>query len=269
MATVTKLLPFKGNLIPYKINITSKKPLYPFSAFNVCLVDDMGNGVLKRLYTKSYDQNESFEFAAPKLDRISHVFVAPENGYVWHMVDMSVITYNILCDNNTCAPKTNTDYFYYNDFIGTSDNPAAIITTNKVPNQLVVQQELDRYDNIKRDIFINTLELNLIGTTIAAYFGSLEKSLAFCVGSAISLVYFKMLEISVDNIGKFDSTKLMSIVGGSIFRLGIIGFLTSEIFIKYHDNMQDGGITLLIGFLGFMIFRLAMLMAFYKNTYKN
>lgn len=250
MIVPKKLLPLTDASIMYKVRLSTTKPSISHSGINLCIVSSNGDGVLKRFTAFDVaNRKEPYEFYGPKIDDVSTVLIAPESDEL-HLGEVS-----LQVDSNKYD-------FTYNGTIGGRRGELAATFFPHEENSINMKPVYDaEYYVLKDSIIINAIEYTLVGASVVALMSELGKGYAFAMGGMLGVMYIMLLESAVDSLGK----PAMQALSSNVLRLGVIFGLSAAIITKHHDVINEDNSYLLIGGIGFLTQRLAVIKNFMQK----
>jgi hypothetical protein len=152
--------------------------------------------------------------------------------------------------------------FLYHDEIGKRSGDMAAQLLPVVKPDIDMKPVYDaQYFNIKQGMLVTTVELTMIGALLMTCFTNVEKGLAFALGGGMGVLYVKMLQQGVDSVGQQHG-----IIGNSTLRLGFITALSAAILTRYKDVVDSDHLLFIVGVVGFMMYRVAILSTFNSQT---
>lgn len=217
----------------YVISIQSRKPPPVFHPFDICLIDNNGTAILKRLEFKN---SGIYVIESVPLDVSMIFFSSGEWSLNEIQMEMDGRIFERL-DDIIFSPKQNN----------------------------LTQEDKQRYDteydSIKNNLIFMTIELSVIGTLVTSALGSIEKGYAFGIGGLIGISYVQLLQHAVDSIGNN-----RSLATNGAVRLGMIFAITAWILKHYQYIVLEHEELLVFGLLGFTMYRLALVATYIGKT---
>lgn len=238
----------------YVIRFTSKKSLLPYTGVNICFVDKEGTALLHRLtYTPSPDTDcllFTQDFTGPCLEEIQTIFVAPESD-TWSLKHIEL---------NVMDEDCYREYFFsYNDEIGKRGGDMAAVLTPIQKSTVDMKPVYDaEYAALKKEMLVNGAELTLVGATLMASLIDVEKGYAFAFGGTLGLVYIRLLQKGVDDIGRSMS------IHNTALRLAVLAVPGTIILQKFQAEIHTDNFLFIAGLMGFMTYRIALLLSYIK-----
>ena len=248
----TKMLPASQE-VKYIIKLSSVKSPLLYTGINLCLSNNNEVSLHRLAYTSINNENIQ-EFYGPYFENgIESIIISPETDK-WALKNIEITSYK----KDELLQKI---HFNCDMNIGSSfDNMAAYMTP-------IIKSDIDmtdiynkEYSDLKDNILLNTAEFTLIGALLTACICDVEKAYAFALGGGIGLLYIKFLEISIDNMGK-----KISLFNNNVVRLGAIFSLSTGIVTKYKDNIVDDHLFLIVGLIGFTMYKLGLIVSYNKK----
>jgi len=227
-----------NNSIKYSLRLKTIKSLNIYEGINICLIDNNENAYLKRLTNISYNNDNIYEFDGPIINSITNILVSSESKCP------NIINLELIYLNNNIKFNCINDTIYFKPQIKL--NPEMGLIYNK------------NYLELKNNITINTIKLILLGTFITIILYNIDYGYSFFIGGNLGLIYINLLEYNIDNIEK----QKLSLINNGILRLLIIFILSTFIITKYNTNILEDHILLLIGIIGFMMYKIALIYSF-------
>ena len=237
-----KLLP-NSNKYTYRI----KTKLHP-GPINISFINEDNTAIIKRLH-----QDTGLEFTGDYLPKISSALLSYDHTRTQNpqeklnFISLEIFDNSELIDTYKFIEQENYDH----SFLLLPEKPF------NLENKLLYDQE---YNDIKKNIFIITTELSIIGTIITTFVFDIDKGFSFLIGSSIGIMYIRLLEIGVDAIGKENFVFYKSPV-----RLLALLLLSSAIISKYSENIGTDHSTFIIGLIGFSMYKVALIASYNQN----
>lgn len=251
-----KLKPFQGN-IKYTFKFRYRKDPDQNTNYNLCIIQQNKEAFLTNL---EYNKDNEYELYGPDVD-IHNLLISPSHGKI-SLEDLKISKYynNINIKNY---------YFPYYDVIDTENKNKSVglltYDSTKIPySEIPGIKELNdlEYATTKNKVINSTIELTLFGSLLVSYITSLDRGYAFALGGCLGCIYVKLLELSVDNIGKQNLEAFFN----QFSRLGLLFGLSSSIIIKYHTAIANDKYIFVIGLIGFLVYHLAFIITYLPHN---
>lgn len=223
--------------IKYSLKCVSSKPLLSYKRFNVCIIDENKNAILKSMiHSGNYEDYQ--EFYGPKLEKINRLLISPEDD-AWILDGVKLEINN----NQTIEFDSNMKI----NLFPLIEN--AIDAKKKDNND-------KEYLKFKMSILFNTTILVSVGSII-----DIRYTAPFIIGGIIGLLYMYLLQQEIDMIENTQKTK--NIHSG---RLLIILVGTSIILNNNKQILHNDYLIFLSGFSGFLMYRIGVLIALFQKN---
>jgi hypothetical protein len=228
-----KLLNSSGN-IKYSLKCVSSKPLLSYKRFNVCIIDENENAILKSMiHSGNYDEHH--EFYGPIIGNVNRLLIAPEDD-TWTLDNVKLEIDNDKSIEFECNGET--DLYPIKE---------------KIFDAKKKEDNDKEYLKLKTNILFNTVLLVSIGSIIDDKYSD-----PFIIGGVIGLIYIQLLQQEIDIIERSKNAH-----SG---RLLITLFLASIFLYNSKQVIHDDYSVFLYGFLGFLMYRVGVLIALFQKN---
>lgn len=234
-------------LVTYSVTLhTFKQPQSMTSGVNICILG--GNRALLHriapypIIDKGRPHTNTFE--ACDVGEVEGILIAPENGSL-ALEEVGVSIHE----------KEQMVRFLYGEEIGgrhNSDGAAYLKPLLKITPEKKAEYDF-QYLDLKNKLNFGTLQLAILGTFVTGGALGLSKALAFSFGTLLSMSYFQMLQFEVDNIGNTSQFVTTTTRLATLF--GVAGFIVAQ----YHDQIVADNSYFIIGFLGFLTYKISIM----------
>ena len=223
-----KLIPCVGDA-KYCINLESNKPMLPFKRFNVCIISKNKSAILKPLIHNG-NYIEQYEFFGPYIEDVDRILISPEDD-AWTLKKVEL--------------KDGTKVY---EFV--PNGTVELSPSKKEPFSAERKELYDKeYLILKANILSNTRNLILFGSLVEVFIDQ-NRGIAFAIGGAMGLGYITLLQKDIEQRS------------GRLAVLIVVAYLVLN---GNKDIVRDDYQLLLSGSLGFFMYKLGMLLAYFEK----